>query len=272
MPYINKFKGKTVVIKYGGSVMLDEKIKYSIIGDIVFMKMIGINPIIVHGGGPAINDALKLVNIEPKFQNGIRVTDKNTIKIVESVLFGTINKSIVSTFEKYNVKAIGISGKDNFLIEAAKKTLNNKDIGYVGDITRINTQIIENLIANGFIPVISPIGTDSNANTYNINADHAALEIAIALKAAKLIFLTDIEGIRKNLNDPSTLISKISPKEIENLIVDGSISNGMIPKVECCIKAIQSGINSVHIISGKIQHSILLEIYKKNIIGTVIEK
>lgn len=272
MPYISKFHGKTVVVKYGGSAMTDEKIRHSVIGDIAFMKMVGMNPVIVHGGGPSINEALKLANIEPKFQDGLRVTDKNTVEIVESVLSGTINKALVSEFQKHNVRAVGISGKDGLLIEAKKMKPNNKDIGFVGDIKKINTQVLDALISSGFVPVISPIGTDSDANTYNINADYAAVEIAKALKATKLVFLTDIEGVRKDVNNPKSLISKASPKEIEAMIADGTISGGMIPKVECCTKAVNAGVESVHIISGKLQHSILLEIYTEAGIGTVIEE
>lgn len=271
MPYINKFHGKTVVIKYGGSAMTDENIKHSVIGDIAFMKMVGINPVIVHGGGPEINEALKNAGIVPKFIDGLRVTDKDTMKIVESVLSGKINKSIVSEFQKHDTKAVGISGKDGLLIEAEKKLQNGQDIGYVGNITNINTKIVESLIENDFVPVISPVGTDKAANTYNINADIAAVEIAIALNASKLVFLTDIEGVRKNAEDETSLISKLTPTTAKELINDGSIKGGMIPKTQCCIKAVENGVESVHIINGKILHSILLEIYTKDGIGTVME-
>ena len=272
MPYISKFHGKTVVIKYGGSAMTDEKIKHSVIGDIAFMKMVGINPVIIHGGGPEINKALELEQIEPKFFNGLRVTDEKTMQVVESVLSGKINKSIVAEFQKHKTKAVGISGKDGMLIEAEKKMPNGIDIGFVGDIKKINTEVLDTLIKSDFVPVISPVGADEQANTYNINADYAAVEIAIALKATKLVFLTDIEGVRMNADDPDSLISKLTPVEIEKMIDNGIISGGMIPKVECCSKAIKSGVNSVHIINGKIEHSILLEIYTKDGIGTVIEE
>ena len=271
MPYINKFHGKTVVIKYGGSAMTDENIKHSLIGDIAFMKMVGINPVIVHGGGPEINEALKNAGIEPKFIDGLRVTDKETMQIAEAVLSGKINKSIVSEFQKHDTKAVGISGKDGLLIEAEKKLQNGQDIGYVGNITNINTKIVESLIQNDFVPVISPVGTDKAANTYNINADIAAVEIAIALNASKLVFLTDIEGVRKNAEDETSLISKLTPTTAKELINDGSIKGGMIPKTQCCIKAVENGVESVHIINGKILHSILLEIYTKDGIGTVME-
>ena len=263
MPYINKFHGKTVVIKYGGSAMTDSDIKNSVIGDIAFMKMVGINPVIVHGGGPEINAALKLNNIEPVFKDGLRVTDEKTMEIVEEVLSGKINKSIVSEFQKHNTKAVGISGKDGLLIEAVQKRPNGNNIGYVGDITNVNTKIVKSLIENDFIPVISPVGSDKDANTYNINADIAAVELAIALKAPKLVFLTDIEGVRKNAEDENSLISKLTPKAANILIETGAITGGMIPKVQCCIKAIKEGVESVHIINGKILHSILLEIYTK---------
>ena len=272
MPYINKFHGKTVVIKYGGSAMTDSDIKNSVIGDIAFMKMVGINPVIVHGGGPEINAALKLNNIEPVFKDGLRVTDEKTMEIVEEVLSGKINKSIVSEFQKHNTKAVGISGKDGLLIEAVQKRPNGNNIGYVGDITNVNTKIVKSLIENDFIPVISPVGSDKDANTYNINADIAAVELAIALKSPKLVFLTDIEGVRKNAEDENSLISKLTPKAANILIETGAITGGMIPKVQCCIKAIKEGVESVHIINGKILHSILLEIYTKDGIGTVIEE
>ena len=272
MPYINKFHNKTVVVKYGGSAMTDENIKASTIADIAFMKMVGIKPVIVHGGGPEINAQLKLSNIEPNFVNGIRVTDEKTMKTVEMVLSGQINKSIVSEFQKNNTKAVGISGKDGLLIEAVKKTQENIDFGFVGDIKDINPEIINSLIENDFIPVISPVGGDKDGNTYNINADIAAVEIAIKLNAAKLVFLTDIERIRMDENNPDSLISKIKPQDALDLISKGNIKGGMIPKTECCVKAVQNGVDSVHIINGKINHSILLEIYTKDGIGTVIEE
>lgn len=272
MPYISEFHSKTVVIKYGGAAMTDSKLKNSVIGDIAFMKMVGINPVIVHGGGPEINEALKLSNIKPKFIEGLRVTDNETMKIVETVLSGKINKSLVSEFQKHNTKAVGISGKDGFLIEAKKKITDNGDLGCVGEITKINTNIIETLIKSDFIPVISPVGTDKDANTYNINADSAAVEIAIALNAKKLVFLTDTDGVLFKEDDPNSLISELIPEEIELLIQNGTIKGGMIPKVNCCTKAVKEGVESVHIINGKILHSLLLEIYTKDGIGTIIEE
>lgn len=268
MPYINKFNGQTVVIKYGGSAMTDEDLKASTIGDIAYLKAVGINPVVVHGGGPAINKALKIAGIEPQFKNGLRVTDKQTVETAEEVLSGLVNKSIVSEFQKHKTKAVGISGKDGLLLEALKSP---DDIGFVGEIFRVNPQIIKTLTDSSFVPVISPIGTDENGETYNINADHAAVEIAIALKAAKLVFMTDIDGVRQDAEKAETLISRLTPAQIDSMIKDKSINGGMIPKVKSCARAIKSGVKSVHIINGKIKHSLLLEIYTHDGIGTIIE-
>ncbi len=269
MPYIHKFNGKTVVIKYGGSAMTDPLLRQSVIGDIAYLKAVGINPVVVHGGGPEINKALKTEGIEPEFKNGLRVTDSKTVQTVERVLSGSVNKAIVSDFQKHGTLAVGISGKDGLLIEANKSP---DDIGYVGEIFKINTKIIQTLIDSSFVPVISPIGTNEKGETFNINADHAAVEIAIALKATKLVFLTDTDGVRKDEDDPSTLLSKITPFEIESMIENKYITGGMIPKVKSCAKAIQSGVKSVHIVNGKISHSLLLEIYTNDGIGTIIEE
>lgn len=268
MPYINKFNGQTVVIKYGGSAMTDEDLKASTIGDIAYLKAVGINPVVVHGGGPAINKALKIAGIEPQFKNGLRITDKQTVETAEEVLSGLVNKSIVSEFQKHNTKAVGISGKDGLLLEALKSP---DDIGFVGEIFRVNPQIIKTLTDASFVPVISPIGTDENGETYNINADHAAVEIAIALKAAKLVFMTDIDGVRQDAEKAETLLSRLTPAQIDSMIKNKSINGGMIPKVKSCARAIKSGVKSVHIINGKIKHSLLLEIYTHDGIGTIIE-
>ncbi len=251
MPYISKFHNKTVVIKYGGSAMTDEVIKASVIGDIAFMKMVGINPVIVHGGGPEINAQLELSKIKPNFVNGLRVTDAETMRVVESVLSGKINKSIVSELQKHNILSAGISGKDGLLIEAVKKSGGDIDLGYVGDISAINPGLIHSLIRDDFVPVISPVAGDRDGNTYNINADVAAVEIAISLNASKLVFLTDIEGIREEADNPQSLISSISPARAVDMIDMGKIKGGMIPKTECCIKAVKNGVKSVHIINGK---------------------
>lgn len=269
MPYINKFNGQTVVIKYGGSAMTDEDLKASTIGDIAYLKAVGINPVVVHGGGPAINKALKIAGIEPQFKNGLRITDRQTVETAEEVLSGLVNKSIVSEFQKHNTKAVGISGKDGLLLEALKSP---DDIGFVGEIFRVNPQIIKTLTEASFVPVISPIGTDENGETYNINADHAAVEIAVALKATKLVFMTDIDGVRQDAEKAETLLSRLTPAQIDFMIKDKSINGGMIPKVKSCARAIKSGVKSVHIINGKIKHSLLLEIYTHDGIGTIIEE
>lgn len=272
MPYFSRFHRKTVVIKYGGSAMTNPKVRHSVIGDIAFIKMVGINPVVVHGGGPEINEALQHAGIEPKFVDGLRVTNFETMEIVEEILSGKINKSIVSEFQKHDTKAVGISGKDGFLLEAKKKLSNGTDIGYVGDIVNVNTKLVESLIASDFIPVISPVGTDKAADSYNINADIAAVEIAIALGAYKLVFLTDVDGVMMDASDKTSLISRLTPELARNLIDRGTIKGGMIPKTQCCVKAVEEGVKSVHIINGNILHSLLLEIYTKDGIGTVIEE
>lgn len=272
LPYIKEFNGKTVVIKYGGSAMTNEKIQETIIQDITLMKLVGIKPIIVHGGGPEINNMLQLLGKEPQFINGLRVTDKETIDIVEMVLTGKINKNIVSKFQAQNIKSVGISGKDGMLTTATKKIVDNIDLGYVGEIEKINPQILYSLIENDFIPVISPIGCDNNGNTYNINADYVAIAIAESVNAEKLIFLTDVEGVLKDFNDKTSVISILTTDIIPSLINNKIIYGGMIPKVEACIKAINNGVKSVHIIDGRLEHSILLEIFTQAGVGTIIKE
>lgn len=272
LPYIKEFNGKTVVIKYGGSAMTNEKIQETIIQDITLMKLVGIKPIIVHGGGPEINNMLQLLGKEPQFINGLRVTDKETIDIVEMVLTGKINKNIVSKFQAQNIKSVGISGKDGMLTTATKKIVDNIDLGYVGEIEKINPQILYSLIENDFIPVISPIGCDNNGNTYNINADYVAIAIAESVNAEKLMFLTDVEGVLKDFNDKTSVISILTTDIIPSLINNKIIYGGMIPKVEACIKAINNGVKSVHIIDGRLEHSILLEIFTQAGVGTIIKE
>lgn len=271
LPYIREFYGKTVVIKYGGSAMSDENIKRTIIQDITLMKLVGMNPVIVHGGGPEINEALSQLGIEHKFVDGLRVTDKKTMEVAEMVLTGKINKSIVSDLQKQGINAVGISGKDGKLIEASKKLSNGHDLGFVGKIDKINPEILNTLIDNGFIPIISPIGSDKEGNSYNINADYVAAAIAGELKAQKLVFLTDTEGVLKNFNDKSSVISVLPAEEIQILIENQTIKGGMIPKIECCEKAVNQGVKAVHIIDGRIEHCLLLEIFTQKGIGTMIE-
>ncbi len=273
LPYINALSGKTVVIKYGGNAMQNESIINTIMQDIAMLKIVGVNPILVHGGGPEINAYLKKLNIPLKFHNGLRITDKNTMEIVQMVMGGKINKDIASRLNLLGVKAIGLSGKDAQLIEVKKYySPDGMDLGYVGEIIGINTSLLNQLSNDELIPVIAGIGTDSNGEAYNINADLVAGEIASRIGAEKLIFLTDIDGIRKNPEDPSTLISIISADEIKKMINDGEIKGGMIPKVMSCVKGIEQGVPKVHIINGTTPHPILLEIFTNKGIGTMVTK
>ncbi len=272
LPYIKRFYDKTVVIKYGGSALINDNIKQTVIQDIALMKLVGMHPVIVHGGGPDINAFLEQMNIESKFINGLRVTDEKTMEIVEMVLSGKLNKHIVTEIETQGVKAVGISGKDGGIIKAKKIEKDGIDYGCVGDIVSVDPTLVQSLINNEFIPVIAPIGKDENGTTYNINADYAAVAIAGALKAEKLVFLTDVEGVMRDINDPNSIMSFISSKKIQKLIEDGTISGGMIPKVECCMEGIRKGVNNVHILDGRVEHCLILEIFTPEGIGTMIEK
>ena len=269
LPYINKLAGKFVVIKYGGNAMNDPAIVNSIMQDVATLKMVGVNPILVHGGGPEINWLLDKLNIKSKFKNGLRVTDAQTMEVVQMALCGKLNKNIAASLCALGVKAIGLSGKDADLIEAEKKS---DDLGFVGKITGVNTALLTQLCTSGYIPVIASIGADKDGTGYNINADTAAGDIAVALQAEKLIFLTDIDGIRRKADDSKTLIPEITVAEIKKLIKDGTIDGGMIPKAEGCVRGVEQGINRVHIIDGTIRHSILLEIFTDTGIGTVVKK
>lgn len=273
LPYIQKLSGKTVVIKYGGNAMMDEDIIRTIMQDITLLKYVGVNPVVVHGGGPKISGTLDIMNIKSEFHNGLRITNQDAMDVVQMVLAGSINKDIVALLNCLGGKAIGLCGKDGNLIQAEKKIhMDNVDLGYVGEIKKINSKIIELLAQDEYIPVIAPIGTDSNGQSYNINADTAAGEIAAALKAEKLIFLTDIDGIYLDPQDVNSLISVISVPEIYELMDKGIISGGMIPKVLGCIKAIEQGVNRTHILNGTIPHPILLEIFTDKGIGTMVTK
>lgn len=272
LPYIKEFNGKIVVIKYGGSAMIDENIKESVIEDIVLMKLVGFKPVIVHGGGKDISAMLNKVGIESKFHNGLRVTDEDTVEVVEMVLAGKVNKSVVQLIQNHDIGAVGITGKDGKTLKVKKKEVDGADIGYVGEITSVDTKLIESLLDNDFVPVIAPIGTDVDGKTYNINADYAASAIAGALKAEKLIFLTDVEGVLKDVNDKESLISKITVEEVDIYKAEGIISGGMIPKVECCVEGLHLGVKNVHILDGRVQHSMLLEIFTKSGVGTMFGK
>ena len=271
LPYIQRLSGKTVVIKYGGAAMLSAELSEKIMQDITLLKYVGMNPIVVHGGGGDINKLLKLYKIDPQFHNGLRVTDAATMEVVQMVLLGKINKDIVSQLGVAGAKAIGLCGKDAGLIEAEKmQSEDGFDYGCVGQITRINTKLLNTLAQDEYIPVIAPIGIGENGESYNINADTVAGDIAAALGAEKLMFLTDIDGIRSDPQDPNTLLFEICIDEIYKYINSGVISGGMLPKVEGCIKAIQSGVKRTHILNGTIPHPILLEIFTDTGIGTMV--
>ncbi len=271
LPYIQRLAGKTVVIKYGGNAMLDAKLTHTILQDITLLKYVGVNPIVIHGGGPDINKMLAKLQIESKFHNGLRITDDATMDVVQMVLAGKMNKDIVAEINVIGGKALGLCGKDANLIEVIKKpSKDGVDLGFVGQITNINTKLLKILAEDEYIPVIAPIGVGSNGESYNINADTVAGEIAAALKAEKLMFLTDINGIYMDPNDPDTLIPEISVSRIHELIKSGSISGGMIPKVQGCINAVEKGVTRTHIVNGTIPHPIVLEIFTDRGIGTMV--
>ena len=269
LPYIQKFNRKVIVVKYGGSAMVDEQLKKSVISDVTLLKLVGFKPIIVHGGGKEISKWVGKVGKEAQFINGLRVTDEETMEIAEMVL-GRVNKSLVSMVEELGVKAVGISGKDGGLLKVKKKYADGKDIGYVGEITDVDPKILYDLMEKDFLPIICPVGLDDEFNTYNINADDAACAIARAVGANKLAFLTDIEGLYRDFEDKSSLISEITVKEAKELIAGGTIGGGMLPKLSNCIDAIEAGVSRVHIIDGRIPHSILMEIFSDRGVGTAI--
>ncbi|NLK52447.1 MAG: acetylglutamate kinase [Syntrophomonadaceae bacterium] len=280
LPYIKQFYGKTIVLKYGGHAMKDQELKQAMMTDIVLMKYVGINPVLVHGGGPEINLLLERLGINSSFIQGLRVTDRETMEVVEMVLVGKVNKEIVSLINRHGGRAVGFSGKDGNLIEAQKKILvplNGEEemtyeLGYVGEVARINPEIIQTVVDKGYIPVVAPIGVGLDGESYNINADYVAGAMAAALKADKLILLTDVEGIYGQYGDDTTLLSSIQLEEIPSLIHQGVITGGMIPKVQCCSQALQGGVVSAHIIDGRIPHSVLLEIFTDQGVGTMVSR
>lgn len=269
LPYIQKFNRKIIVVKYGGSAMVDEELKKKVIEDVVLLKLVGFKPIIVHGGGKEISKWVDKVGMETHFVNGLRVTDVPTMEIAEMVL-NRVNKSLVSLVQNLGVEACGISGKDGEILKVTKKLSNGEDIGFVGEVKEVNPKLVLDLIENDFLPVICPVGTDENGNSYNVNADDAACAIAKAVKAEKLAFLTDIEGVYRDKDDPSTLISELDLEEAHELIKDGYIGGGMLPKLNNCIDAVENGVSRVHIMDGRIPHCLLLEIFTNNGIGTAI--
>lgn len=269
LPYIQRFNRKIVVIKYGGSAMLDKELKENVIKDAVLLKLVGFKPIIVHGGGKEISRWVSKVGMEPRFINGLRVTDKDTMEIAEMVL-AKVNKELVTMVQALGVKSVGISGKDGGLLQCEKKLSNGEDIGFVGNVTNVNPKILYDLLEKDFLPIVFPIGFDDNYDSYNINADDAACAIAEAVHAEKLAFLSDIEGVYKDFSDPNSLISELHVSEAQDLISEGYVGGGMIPKLQNCINAIENGVSRVHILDGRIPHSLLLEIFTNKGIGTAI--
>ena len=269
LPYIQRFNRKIIVVKYGGSAMIDEELKRNVIKDVTLLKLVGFKPIIVHGGGREISKWVNKSGMEAKFVNGLRVTDEATMEIAEMVL-GRVGKSLVTMVEELGVKAVSISGKDGRLLKCDKKLSNGEDIGFVGDVKEVNPKILYDLLEKDYLPIVCPIGLDDNFNSYNINADDAACAIARAVNAEKLAFLTDIEGVYKDPEDKSTLISELTVREAGELIGTGNIGGGMLPKLNNCIDAIETGVSRVHILDGRIPHCLLLEIFTNKGIGTAI--
>lgn len=268
LPYIQKFSGRTVVVKYGGAAMKDGSLKDKVIRDIVFLASVGVRPVVVHGGGPEINSWLGKLGIEAQFKNGLRVTDAATMDVVEMVLVGRVNKELVSLINRAGGKAVGLCGKDGNLITARPE--GQEGIGFVGEVTNVDVNLIESLSSNGYIPIVSSVAADETGQAYNINADTVAGELAAALGAEKLILLTDTAGILKDYKDPSTLIPKANIQQARQLIETGIVAGGMIPKVSCCVRSLAQGVRATHIIDGRIPHALLLEIFTDAGIGSMI--
>ena len=269
LPYIQRFNRKIVVVKYGGSAMLDQELKENVIKDVVLLKLVGFKPIIVHGGGKEISRWVGKVGMEPRFVNGLRVTDAETMEIAEMVL-ARVNQELVTLVQSLGIKAVGVSGKDGGLLKVEKKLSEGQDIGFVGNVKEVQPRILFDLLEKDFLPIVFPVGYDDAFNTYNINADDAACAIAEAVNAEKLAFLSDIEGVYKDPKDPGSLISELRVEEARALINDGYVGGGMIPKLSNCIDAVENGVNRVHILDGRIPHSLLLEIFTNKGIGTAI--
>ncbi len=272
LPYIREFEGKTVVVKYGGAAMLDPGLRASTAQDIVLMRYVGMNPIVVHGGGPAINAMLKRLDIQSRFTaNGLRVTDAATMEVVEMMLCGQVNKDIVNLLNQAGGEAVGLSGKDGRLLFARKiERQDGEDIGHVGEIASVNPKVVRTICAAGMIPVIAPVATDARGGTWNVNADTAAGDVAAALQAEKLVFLTDTPGLLRDKDDPDSLIHRLHSKDVETLKKQGVISGGMAPKIDACLKALDFGVRRTHIIDGRIPHSLLLEIFTEKGLGTLV--
>ena len=271
LPYIREFSGITVVIKYGGAALVNDDIKETLIKDIALMKFVGFKPVVVHGGGKDINKELEKIGKEPEFRNGLRVTDGETMEVVQQVLAGRINKNLTAELCLHGINAVGICGKDSNTLQVEKLCPNGDDIGYVGNVTNVDPTLVETLIDNDFVPVISSIGVDEQGNSYNVNADYVAVAVAGALHAEKLVFVTDVPGILTDVNDASSLVPVIHIDEVHKMIEDGIISGGMLPKVNCCIAGLDAGVPNVHILDGRIPHCLIMEIFTNEGIGTLIK-
>ena len=268
LPYIQKYAGQTIVVKYGGNAMISPNLKHAVMSDIVLLQLVGVNVVLVHGGGPEINQMLNKIGKESEFINGLRVTDQETIDIVQMVLAGKVNKSLVQSLERQGGKAIGLCGLDGKMLNA-QKLISGDDLGFVGEIDNVNTQVIEDTIKNGYIPIISTIAGGYNGEVYNINADIAAAQIAAKLKACKLVLMTDIKGLLRDKDDEDTLIPVVNVSQVPSLKREGIISGGMIPKIDCCVEAVRQGVKRAHIIDGRIEHSILVEMFSDDGVGTM---
>lgn len=271
LPYLQRYSGKCFVVKYGGAAMVDERLKAQVMQDIVLLRTVGIKPVLVHGGGKEVSEVMQRMGLQPRFAGGLRVTDAETMEIVEMVLAGTTNKGIVSLIHRAGGKAVGLSGKDGNLLVAKKLTPGGEDIGYVGEVVQVNPEVLEVLSDAGYIPVISSVAIGEDGQSYNVNADHAAGAIAAALKAEKLIVLTDVPGVLANLNDPSSLISEMNIAEAEELLRNGKAESGMAPKLEACITALRGGVQRAHIIDGRQPHAILMEVFTDRGVGTMVK-
>lgn len=268
LPHIQKYRKKIVVVKYGGNAMINEELKSAVMSDLVLMQLVGVNVVLVHGGGPEINSMLKAVGKESRFENGMRVTDKETMDVVQMVLAGKVNKSLVQLLESHGGKALGLCGLDGRLL-MADKLATGADLGYVGEIKEVNPEPLNNAIKSGYIPIVATVAGGYDGSVYNINADLAAAQIAAKLGAKKLILMTDIRGLLRDINDEESLISVVNVSDVPMLKRDGIISGGMIPKTDCCVEAVRSGVKRAHIIDGRIEHSILLELFSDEGVGTM---
>ena len=268
---MQRYSGKRFVVKYGGAAMVDERLKAQVMQDIVLLRTVGIKPVLVHGGGKEVSEVMQRMGLQPRFAGGLRITDAETMDIVEMVLAGTTNKGIVSLIHRAGGKAVGLSGKDGNLLVARKLTPEGKDIGYVGEVTQVNPELLEVLAEAGYIPVISSVAVGEDGQSYNVNADHAAGAIAAALRAEKLIVLTDVPGVLANVNDPSSLISEMSIAEAEELLRNGKAESGMAPKLEACITSLRGGVKRAHIIDGRQPHAILMEVFTDQGVGTMVK-